>query len=120
MGLFTNKEIIPEETFSDGFSAYDNPYVEELSNHYKNRLLNEVNLDNLTSLTQSEMRAAIERVITQFMSEEKVVISNRDKDHLLTRIIDESVGFGPLEPLLNDEAITEILINGHGEVYIEK
>jgi len=120
MGLFTKRETVVEKKQEDGFSAYNNPYVEELSNHYKNRLLNEVNLDNLTNMDQHEMRASIEQIITQFMSEEKVVISNRDKDHLLTRIIDESVGFGPLEPLLNDEEITEILINGHGEVYIEK
>ncbi|MFC4403103.1 CpaF family protein [Gracilibacillus xinjiangensis] len=120
MGLFSKKpsQTMPEETPT--FSAYDNPYVEELSEHYKARLLNETNLDRLTSMKPGEMRQAIERIITQFMSEEKVVIAHRDKEHLLTRIIDESVGFGPLEPLLNDVEITEILINGHGEVYIEK
>lgn len=120
MSLFKNKRSIKPQNIEGTFSAYNNPYVEELSEHYKTRLLNEVNLDHLTSRTQREMRVAIERIITQFMSEERVVISNRDKEHLLTQIIDESVGFGPLEPLLDDESITEILINGYGEVYIEK
>lgn len=121
MGLFNKKTVEREVTNShDNFTAYNNPYVEELSNHYKTRLLNETNLEHLTSMGQVEMRESIERIITQFMTEEKVVISNRDKEHLLTRIIDESVGFGPLEPLLNDVEITEILINGHDEVYIER
>ncbi|SES21616.1 pilus assembly protein CpaF [Gracilibacillus ureilyticus] len=120
MGLFSKKQFQTITKEAPTFSAYDNPYVEELSDHYKARLLNETNLDRLTSMKPEEMRQAIERIITQFMSEEKVVIAHRDKEHLLTRIIDESVGFGPLEPLLNDLDITEILINGHGEVYIEK
>lgn len=121
MALFKKKDAVGEFiTDKSAYSAYDNPYVEELSNHYKTRLLNETNLEHLTSMEQGEMRLAIERIVTQFMSEEKVVIAYRDKEQLLTRLIDESVGFGPLEPLLNDTEITEILINGFGEVYIEK
>lgn len=120
MTLFKHKDYLKIEKIGDNVSAYNNPYIEELSQHYKTRLLNEVNLDRLTSMTRSDMRIAIEQILTQFMEEERVVITSRDKEHLLTQIIDESVGFGPLEPLLNDESITEILINGYDEVYIEK
>ncbi|AXF57944.1 CpaF family protein [Salicibibacter kimchii] len=68
----------------------------------------------------SEMRVTIERLVNQFMSEEKVVLSKRGKDSLIDQLVNDAVGFGPLEPLLNDSEITEILINGHKEVYIEK
>jgi len=107
---------------SRGFieSANPTPYVDELVEHYKARLLREANLQQLTNLSQGEMRLSIERTVSQFMNEEKVVISRHDKEILLTRLIDESVGFGPLEPLLNDDDITEILINGPEEVFIEK
>src|SRR5699024_11010477 len=54
------------------------------------------------------------------MSEEKVVIPRQDKERMLTMLIDESVGFGPLEPLLKDDSITEILVNNPKEVYVEK
>ncbi|MFT4415391.1 CpaF family protein [Fredinandcohnia humi] len=101
-------------------SAIDNPYIDELVEHYKSRILKEANLELLTSLPQGQMRLKIEQLISQFMSEEKIILSRHDKDLLLTRIIDESIGYGPLEPLLNDPSITEILINGHQEVYIEK
>ena len=66
------------------------------------------------------MRLRIEQYVSHFMSEERVIISKNDKDLLITRILDEAVGFGPLEPLINDPDITEILINGFDEVYIEK
>ena len=99
---------------------YDNHLVDELVEHYKNRLLRDVNLEALTQLTQGEMRLKIEQYVSQFMSEERVVISRHDKELLVTRILDESVGLGPLEPLINDSTITEILINGCSEVYVER
>ncbi|WP_432775979.1 CpaF family protein [Brevibacillus gelatini] len=97
-----------------------NPYIDELAEHYKTRLLRETNLERLTSLGSQEMRVAIERLVSQYMSEEKVVIPRSEKELLLTRLINESVGLGPLEPLLADPEITEISINGHNTVYIEK
>lgn len=123
MSLFNRKIPEPLNDSSNqeqSFSSYNNPFIDELVEHYKTRLLNESNLDQITNLSRAEMRLAIERVVTQFMQEEKVVIPRSDKEKLLTKLIDESVGFGPLEALLNDADITEILINGHDEVYIEK
>lgn len=99
---------------------YENHLVDELVEHYKARLLRDTNLEVLTKLTQGEMRLRIEQLVSQFMAEEKVIISRHDKEILITRILDESVGFGPLEPLINDPAITEILINGFSEVYVER
>ncbi|MCM3079824.1 CpaF family protein [Brevibacillus invocatus] len=124
MALFRRKEenhVQPEETArSLATPPYHNPYIDELADHYKARLLRETNLDRLTSLAPGEMRLAIERMVSQYMSEEKVVIPRNEKEMLLTRLINESVGLGPLEPLLADSEITEISINGHKEVYIEK
>lgn len=103
-----------------GAEMYSNPYIDELVEHYKARLLQDANLQTLTQLPQGEMRLRIEQTISGFMTEEKVIISKQDKEILLTRILDESVGYGPLEPLINDPDVTEILINGYKEVYVEK
>lgn len=118
MALFSRKSEGQQENKIE--STYDNPYIDELVEHYKARLLRETNLERLTGMSQGEMRLSIEKTVSQFMTEEKVVIPRLDKDMLLTRLIDESVGFGPLEPLLNDPDITEILINGPFEVFMEK
>ncbi|WP_175986529.1 CpaF family protein [Bacillus sp. Marseille-Q1617] len=99
---------------------YENHLVDDLVEHYKSRLLRDTNLEALTQLTQGEMRLKIEQLVSQFMSEERVIISRNDKELLISRILDESVGYGPLEPLINDETITEILINGYEEIYVER
>ena len=120
MSLFDRKVRGTTKQQARQHSSYDNPYINELVDHYKNRILREANLETLTSLTPGEMRLRMEQLITQFMSEEKVIIPRHDKEVMLTRIIDESVGYGPLETLLQDEAITEIIINGHKEVIVER
>ena len=120
MALFNKKRDLPIDKEIAFSSLQVNPYIDELVEHYKARLLTETNLDTLTALSEGEKRLTIERLISAFMSEEKVVIPRHDKETMLARLIDESVGFGPLEPLLNDDSITEILINGPTEVFIEK
>lgn len=114
------KEEEKEYTYESGKKSTHNPYIDELIEHYKARLLTETNLEELTSLRSGERRLSIERLINQFMAEEKVVIPSHEKESMLLRLIDESVGFGPLEALLKDETITEILVNGPSEVFIEK
>lgn len=101
-------------------SMANTTYIDELVEHYKSRLLKDANLDTLTNLSQGEMRMHIEVIINQFMAEEKVIVSRQDKEFILTRILDESVGYGPMEPLIHDEEVTEILINGPREVYVER
>lgn len=111
------KKHLQEEVFTQSTA---NPYIDELVEHYKSRLLTETNLEELTKISQGEKRLTIERLINIYMIEEKVVIPRHEKENLLTKLIDESVGFGPLEPLLSDENITEILVNGPKEVFVER
>lgn len=121
MTLFQRIQSGREKKQSESdFVASTNTYIDDLVEHYKSRLLTEINLDLITRLEDGERRLKIERFINQFMSEEKVVIPRHDKEELLSKLIDESVGFGPIESLLHDDQITEILVNGPDEVYIEK
>jgi pilus assembly protein CpaF len=122
MSLFQKKaeKKVEQETYFESSVSTSNPYIDELVEHYKTRLLTETNLEQLTNLSDGERRLSIERLINQFMSEEKVVIPRHERDSMLSRLIDESVGFGPLEALLKDDDITEILVNGPREVFIEK
>ncbi|WP_404802189.1 CpaF family protein [Bacillus infantis] len=119
MSLF-EKKTEKKASRSSSRTLLENHYISELVDHYKTRILKEANLEVLTNLPQGEMRLRIEQLISQYMSEEKIILPRHDKELLLTRIIDESIGYGPLEPLLNDATITEILINGPKEIYIEK
>lgn len=120
MSLFERTKEKPIVHLQSKKNTYESQYIGELVDHYKSRILREANLEMLTNLPPGEMKLRIEQLISQFMSEEKVIIPRHDKEILLTRIIDESIGYGPLEPLLNDPTVTEILINGPKEIYIEK
>jgi pilus assembly protein CpaF len=95
-------------------------FIDYLFNHYKERLLKETNLDQLIKLPNFQKRRTIEKLITDMLEQEKVIITQLDKTKLLDMILNDSVGYGPLEPLLQDEDITEIMVNGPNEVYIEK
>ncbi|WP_339279321.1 CpaF family protein [Paenibacillus sp. FSL W8-1187] len=95
-------------------------FLDGLFNHYKERLLKETNLDQLIRLPTYQKRKTIEKLITEMMEQEKVIITQMDKTRLLDMILDDSVGYGPLEPLLQDDEITEIMVNGPSEIYIEK
>ncbi|WJH34651.1 ATPase, T2SS/T4P/T4SS family [Paenibacillus sp. CC-CFT747] len=95
-------------------------YLDFLFHHYKERLLKETNLDYLIQLPLYQKRRTIEKLITEMLEEEKVIITQSDKTELLSMILNDSVGYGPLEPLLRDDEITEIMVNGPHEVYVER
>ncbi|MBO8165500.1 MAG: CpaF family protein [Brevibacillus sp.] len=94
--------------------------LDNLLAHYKERLLKEGNLDHLLKLPHDQKRRTIERVISGMMEEEKVILSQNDRSELLELILNDAVGLGPLEPLLRDEEVTEIMVNGPHEVYAER
>ncbi|WP_408009129.1 CpaF family protein [Pseudalkalibacillus sp. A8] len=88
--------------------------------HYKSRLIKESNLESITTLPAQERKQTIERLVKQMIEEEKVIIPQNEMDQIISQIINESVGYGPLEALLQDDSITEIMVNGPREVYIER
>ncbi|GAX89478.1 CpaF family protein [Effusibacillus lacus] len=94
--------------------------LDNLVSHYKNRLLQETELDRIQNLSERDMRLSIMKMIERFIQEEKVILSRSDKEHLIARILDDSVGFGPLEAFLHDESITEIMVNGPFEIFVER
>ena len=87
---------------------------------FKKILLDEVDLQELSRLPGEERRARLERVLAHLISREGVILSSRERSSLVRRVVDESVGLGVLEPLLADDSISEIMINGHDTVYVER
>ncbi|HZA71653.1 MAG TPA: CpaF family protein [Propionibacteriaceae bacterium] len=87
---------------------------------FKQILLDEVDLQELSRLPADERRARLERVLAHLISREGVILSTRERSTLVRRVVDEAVGLGVLEPLLADDSISEIMINGHDTVYVER
>jgi pilus assembly protein CpaF len=91
----------------------------EFKNRVQNKLL--ATLEPTTDMTRKEqLRVQIERVIDDMILEEHITISRPEKIRLHESVCAELLGFGPLDPLLDDEAITEIMVNGAKHIYVEK
>lgn len=87
---------------------------------YRNRLLEEINLDEVSSLSMPQRRARLERMLSRILSAEGPVMSSAERVRLIERVVDESVGLGILEPLIADQTVTEIMVNGMGSIFVER
>ena len=88
--------------------------------HWRERLLTEINLDDLAALDMHQRRTRLEKVVGHLISREGPVLSDRERGSLVRRVVDEALGLGVLEPLLEDESVTEIMVNGYDTVYVER
>jgi len=91
----------------------------DLKTRVQNKLLSE--LDPSMDITRTdEVRRTIQGLFEQILAEENIVLSRPERARLLEQISAEILGFGPLQPLLEDETITEIMVNGAKNIYIER
>ena len=88
--------------------------------YYRRRLLEEVDLNEIAVLSEEQRRARLERVVGRMVSHEGPVLSTAERSRLIRRVVDEAVGLGVLEPLLADDSVTEIMVNGTDEIYVER
>ncbi|HLU09686.1 MAG TPA: CpaF family protein [Oceanobacillus sp.] len=96
----------------------DSGYI-DLKTRVQNRLLSE--LDQSMDLTRkNEVRSHIEELFNAILAEESMVLARAERQRLFEQIVAEILGFGPLEPLLADESITEIMVNGPKNIFIER
>ncbi|MEW6287230.1 MAG: CpaF family protein [Chloroflexota bacterium] len=91
----------------------------DLKTRVQNKLLSE--LDPTMDITRTEeVRRTIQDLFEQILAEENIVLSRPERARLFEQIAAEILGFGPLQPLLEDDTITEIMVNGPKNVYIER
>ncbi|MFC6708032.1 ATPase, T2SS/T4P/T4SS family [Flexivirga alba] len=93
---------------------------EAVIRRFKAILLDEIDLGELSRMDASQRRVRLERVMAHLVSREGLILSSRQRNQLVRRVVDEAVGLGVLEPLLADDTISEIMINGHHELYVER
>ncbi len=84
------------------------------------RLLDNLNLSALESASEADLRAEITAISTEALEEMAVVLNREERQQLNQDLFDEVTGLGPLEPLLKDDSINDILVNGPQQVFIER
>lgn len=91
----------------------------DLKTRVQNKLLSELDPSMDISRTD-DVRKTIQDLFEQILAEENIVLSRPERARLFEQITAEILGFGPLQPLLEDETITEVMVNGAKNLYIER
>ena len=92
----------------------------ELKTTIHRELLSQIDLEKLTSLEDVKARAQVQEVIQNLLLQQETPLSSRERERLASEVLHEVFGLGPLEPLLQDATINDILVNTHRRVYIER
>ncbi len=91
----------------------------DLKTRVQNKLLSEIDPSMDISQTD-EVRRSIQDLFEQILTEENIVLSRPERHRLFEQITAEILGFGPLEPLLQDDTLTEVMVNGAKNIYVER
>ena len=83
-------------------------------------LLDEINLAQLEKLSRSQVEAEAGDLIADIIKRHQMALNAGERRAMVSDVLDELLGLGPLEPLLQDETITDILVNGHDVVFVER
>lgn len=111
------RQVVSESARPGGRSS-DNSYM-DLKARVQNKLLSE--LDQSMDVTQTaQVRSHIEELFNSILADESLVLSRAERQRLFEAIVADILGFGPLEILLADDSITEIMVNGAKNVFIEQ
>jgi pilus assembly protein CpaF len=122
--MFTNRPAMRKENpqrknpDQEDFSEYEKDFyrIRDLVQH---RLLSQTNAD--LSLTDTDkLKQMIEKSFNDCLEEENLLYNHNIREKLLQWVISDLIGYGPIEPLLNDPDITEIMVNGHDEIFVER
>jgi pilus assembly protein CpaF len=96
------------------------PYF-ELKMKIQNRVIKELDIDfNDISEQNEELKREINSIITKHIEQESLNMTSNQKKKIKEELLDEIIGFGPITGLLNNDKVTEIMVNGPNQVYMEK
>ena len=93
---------------------------QEMKSRLHRALINRMDLTKLAALSQEQVHAEVSRLAESVLAQEAMPLSTAERDRLVNEVQHELFGLGPLEPLLADSTISDILVNSHGTIYVER
>src|SRR5438067_1945098 len=84
------------------------------------QLVMNMDLSALAGMNKEQLRLEVRRVADELCQRSATLINRQERERLVNEVLDETFGLGPLESLMKDPSITDILINGHNTVYVER
>jgi pilus assembly protein CpaF len=98
---------------------FDKEYL-DLKETLHSKVINEIDLESLNRLREETAREQLRNVTLELLQREKTPLTMTEREKLVTEILDEVFGLGPLQPLLADPTLSDILVNGAHDVYVER
>ncbi len=92
----------------------------DLRSKVHRKLLQSLNSDTLRLISKERLRGEIGQAVEKLLLQENIPMTLPERDRVIEEILDEVFGFGPLEPLMKDAAITDILVNNYNRIYVER
>ena len=92
----------------------------DLKSKVHRKLLKSLNSETLRLISKERLRGEIGQAVEKLLLQENIPMTLPERDRIIEEILDEVFGFGPLEPLMKDASITDILVNNYTKVYIER
>src|SRR6266704_5913020 len=96
------------------------PEYQELKFTLHRKLLDKINLEALATIDNQRVRGEVRQAVISLIDGEQTLLSSVERQQISEEVLDEVFGLGPLEPLLQDPTISDILVNGHKDVFIER
>src|SRR5207253_10548720 len=96
------------------------PEYQELKFTVHRKLVDKINLEALASIDNQRVRGEVRQALISLIDSEPTLLSSVEKQQISDEVLDEVFGLGPLEPLLQDPTISDILVNTFKQVYVER
>lgn len=100
--------------------AGDSEPVREHYQHIHSHVVNAIEASVVVKLSPQELESRIAQLVNSIVTGSQLPLGNRDVATVVRQLVDELLGLGPLQPLIDDPVVTDIMVNGHREVYVEK
>ncbi|MFS2015011.1 CpaF family protein [Massilia sp. CT11-108] len=120
MSLRERLSVTDEERQHQPVAAAALQAYAELKKTMHQMILDRIDLERLKRLTSEQFKHELALLVQRIIEEERIVLNQQERHHLVLDIQHEMLGFGPLEPLLNDPTISDILVNTYDKVYVER
>jgi pilus assembly protein CpaF len=92
----------------------------DLKSKVHRKLLQSLNSETLRLISKERLRGEIGQAVEKLLLQENIPMTLPERDRVIEEILDEVFGFGPLEPLMKDPSISDILVNNHNKIYVER
>jgi pilus assembly protein CpaF len=92
----------------------------QLKSEIHRKLIGVLNLERVQSIPKDRVRSEIGRVVEKLLDDERVPMTTAEQNKIIEEVLDETLGLGPLEPLLKEPSISDILVNRFDKVYVER